>query len=145
MVRRVSSGEVGIMEWDSEPDRVEFIHCGLRCLILRGPMGSLNGYVELPESSSAWGMDHMWENPFEVHGGITFSGTLDQIMQEETYYAVGFDTAHAWDVIPKLNGRWPIEDNSTYKNLEFVTNETKSLAEQIQATLPNPAALDLFK
>lgn len=134
-----------MMEWDSEPDRVEFTHCGLRCLILRGPMGSLNGYVELPESSNAWGMDHMWENPFEVHGGITFSGTLDQIMQEETYYAVGFDTAHAGDLSPALDRRgWSVGEG-VYRNLEFVTNETKSLAEQVAATLPNIATMDLFK
>lgn len=70
------------MEWDNEPDRVEFTHCGLRCLILRGPVGSLNGYVELPESSSAWGMDHTWDDPFEVHGGITFSGYLNSLQGE---------------------------------------------------------------
>lgn len=132
-----------MMEWDSEPDRVEFTHCGLRCLILRGPMGSLNGYVELPESSSAWGMDHMWENPFEVHGGITFSGYLNSLQGEsEIIYVVGFDTAHAWDLLPKMS--WPAS-GGTYKNLEFVTNETKSLAEQIQATLPNPDAMELFE
>ena len=131
------------MEWDNEPDRVEFTHCGLRCLILRGPIGSLNGYVELPESSSAWGMDHTWDDPFEVHGGITFSGYLNSLQGEsEMIYVIGFDTAHAWDLPPKMS--WPASAG-TYKNLEFVTNETKSLAEQIQATLPNQAVMELFE
>lgn len=133
------------MEWDNEPDRVEFIHCGLRCLILRGPMGSLNGYVELPESSSACGMDLCWDGPFEVHGGVTYHGRLDQIGQKDTYVVVGFDTAHAGDLSPALDRRgWSVGEG-VYRNLEFVTNETKSLAEQVAATLPNIATMDLFK
>jgi hypothetical protein len=129
-------------EWDNEPDKVEFTHCGLRCTILRGPVGSLNGYVELPESSSAWGLDCTWDGPFEVHGGVTYHGRLDQIGQKDTYVVVGFDTAHAWDLPPKLN--WP-SSGGTYKNLEFVTNQTKSLAEQVAGTCPQKEMMELFE
>ena len=127
-------------EWDNEPDKVEFIHCGLRCTILRGPMLNLNGYVELPESSNVWGLDHTWDEPFEVHGGVTYHGRLDQIGQKDTYVVVGFDTAHAWDLSPKRPNKGDV-----YRNLEYVTNQTKSLAEQVAATCPQKEMMELFE
>lgn len=128
-------------EWDNEPDKVEFIHCGLRCTILRAPMLNLNGYVELPESSSAWGKDFCWDETFEVYGGVTYHGRLDQIGQEgDTYMVVGFDTAHAWDLSP----RYP-KEGDVYRNLEYVINQTKSLAEQVAGTCPTKEMMELFE
>jgi len=43
---------------------------------------------------------------------------------------LGFDTAHYGDVCP-LNVRWAQHDE-TYKNIKYVTDEVKSLAEQLE-------------
>lgn len=37
-------------EWEQEPDDEEFVHAELPCCIQRGPLGSLCGYVGVPES-----------------------------------------------------------------------------------------------
>lgn len=48
--------------WLDEPNRKEFTHSGLNCLILRGPVGSLCGYV-------AVGKDHPFHGVW--YGGCT--------------------------------------------------------------------------
>jgi len=47
------------MEWMDEPDRQEFEHAGLKCLILRNPeFLQLNGYVGVPKNHPWYGIDH---------------------------------------------------------------------------------------
>jgi len=64
------------MEWMDEPDRQEFEHAGLKCLILRHPeLKQLNGYVALPKGHPCYGKGY--DNiDVEVHGGLTFSERL---------------------------------------------------------------------
>jgi hypothetical protein len=142
-------------EWVEEADRVTFEHCGLECEVIRvcakEPYaieehyfgGYLNGYVTLKEGMSIEFMDER----IEVHGGITFNGQG----------IVGFDCAHFGDLNPSIKKLkdtllkedlelreliklrdealknqptpWFLED--VYRNLEYVINETKHLAEQI--------------
>lgn len=47
-------------EWDNEPDKVYWIdnETGLPCLIIRGPVGSLNGYVGVPIYHPAYGLSY---------------------------------------------------------------------------------------
>jgi len=48
--------------WDNEPDRVDWVHAGLACLIVRAPVGALCGYVGV-------GPTHPW-----YHGPRTEKG-----------------------------------------------------------------------
>jgi hypothetical protein len=44
----MSTDLVPVYPWDSEPDEEAFLHADLPCLIKRGPLGNLNGYVAVP-------------------------------------------------------------------------------------------------
>ena len=83
--------------WDGEPDKVQWVDeaTGLDCLIVRGPMGALCGYVGVPPEHPFSGVHYNacateatcegdWgderhdrhvspERVLTVHGGITFS------------------------------------------------------------------------
>lgn len=60
--KRYDRSKWGEGPWEGEDDRVEFEHAGLKCLVLRGPMGSWCGYVAVP-------MDHPWYRQW--YGGCT--------------------------------------------------------------------------
>lgn len=47
----------GLGEWMDEPDKVQWAdpESSLPCLVLRGPVGSLNGYVGVPREHSLYG------------------------------------------------------------------------------------------
>jgi len=122
-------------QWDNEPDRVDFEYAGLRCEVLRGPMGSFNGYVSVPERHPAYGIDYMnFEHPvsnLDVHGGITYSGTHE----DGKSWTFGFDTAHYLDLTPldmSLVVRGIIDNKyGEYRNLQYVVEETVKLARQL--------------
>lgn len=62
-------------EWDDEPDKVQWMDedTVLTCLIVRGPVGSLCGYVGVPEGHSWYKLEPDYEQ-YSCHGGITFTG-----------------------------------------------------------------------
>jgi hypothetical protein len=141
-------------EWVDEPDKEFFEHEGIRCKIVRimalEPFikvievfgGHLCGYVEVPK-------DHPWYNMelgddesmvIEVHGGITFC------RETEGQKWIGFDCAHIGDCVPSMRTlrestldkllmypRSPVF-SFQYKNMEYVRNECKLLAEQVKAS-----------
>ena len=128
--------------WENEADRVDFIHAGFSCLILRNHSGNWCGYVGVPKEHPAYDMD-MYDIPVDVHGGVTYkercAGHICHVPQPgmpDDVMWIGFDTAHAWDVSPgrphELRFNNPNgEPGVTYKNQAYVTQETKQLAEQL--------------
>ena len=85
--------------WQDEPDKKQWQDndTGLACLIVRGPVGGLCGYVgvseghpwfgrdyseALTEGGDDWGSDSP-EGRTEVHGGLTFSGRCADHSQEQ--------------------------------------------------------------
>lgn len=76
--------------WQSEPDKLQWQDkaTGYPCLIVRGPVGALCGYVGVPKTHQLHGVgysdcpkgcgqdwcDHRPESFLEAHGGITFAG-----------------------------------------------------------------------
>lgn len=151
--------------WRDEPDRKEWVdpETGLRCYILRGPHGSLCGYVGVPKGHPAWGMSYdgidyteRSDNPsiewwrrhvthrieykisdICVHGGLTFAGTPAHIEDEETHW-FGFDCAHAGDFSPKYDqSKWlgtaVRGGTNDYRDIEYVTQECAGLAKQLAA------------
>ena len=99
---------------------------GLKCLVRRTEMGHVNGYVKVPvdlpyKERSSFG--EFAEENFSVHGGVTFTGSLEMLGQEG--YWVGFDTAHCYDWTPQWN-------EGEYKSVDYVKGEIKTLVSQIK-------------
>ena len=85
--------------WDDEPDKVQWPDeaTGLPCLIVRGPVGGLCGYVgvlpghplhgvdhsDCPKACGKEWCDHRPEHFLEAHGGITFAGKCSEISREK--------------------------------------------------------------
>ena len=125
------------MEWMDEPDREEFEHAGYKCLILRHPeLGHLCGYVGIPSGHPCYGKhyDHLpYEDLLivEVHGGPTFSQAGNGKAWPAGYWWLGFDCAHAWDLVPFMANIKGLEPFGTYKSFQYVRQETRGLADQI--------------
>ena len=119
--------------WDDEPDKAQWVDdaTGLDCLIVRGPMGALCGYVGVPSTHPMYDIEYgscatkecedTWcsHSPIqrlEVHGGLTFSARCHESDKGEAYgichvpgegrptdvWWFGFDCAHAWDIAPGM-------------------------------------------
>ena len=122
--------------WDGEPDRIEWRHEGLPCLILRGQFGALCGYVAVPPSHPCHGLGYD-EVPAHAHGGLTYSdacaGRICHVPREgepDDAWWLGFDCAHAGDVVPAF--RIFLGDQE-YRDVAYVRAEVESLAEQLTA------------
>jgi hypothetical protein len=134
--------------WENEPDRVEFNHVGFPCLALRGPVGAWCGYVAVPPGHP------MHTKPYNavdvaVHGGLTYAGVCQGPIchkpepgEPDDVWWLGFDCAHFGDLTPsmvKLRQKMPeifgqfdhLHTNEVYRDLEYVKNEIRQLAEQL--------------
>jgi hypothetical protein len=117
-----NKSEWGPGPWDGEPDRVFWVHNGLVCMILRGPVGALCGYVGVPPGHPMFGLEDaaLYDGPCAIdqpHGGITWTGELPgdevsflcdlavggQPLELASYWYFGFDCGHAGDVSPELH------------------------------------------
>ncbi|HUU65476.1 MAG TPA: hypothetical protein VMW37_05160 [Dehalococcoidales bacterium] len=123
-------------EWLDEPHREEFEHAGLKCLILRHhELGHLCAYVGVPKGHPCYGQHYDYIPyddlfPIRVHGGLTFSKEGDGDTWPKGYWWLGFDCAHAWDLVPYM----PVELGGTYRTFQYVRREVETLADQV-ATL----------
>lgn len=128
-------------EWTDEPNRLNWKHKGLDCMIVRNGWGlHLCGYVGVKPGHPAFGK-HYNDIDVDVHGGLTYSeecsGSICHIPEageEDQTHWFGFDCAHLYDHRPghdsssRLFGDDP---NMCYKNIAFVKAETEKLAEQL--------------
>lgn len=108
------------------------------CCMVLTPWGTLNGYVSLPADHPYFrkSYDEIEEDDLvEVHGGLTFSapGGYPSILPDNSWY-LGFDTAHAGDVIPAFNFKQEGDHRWTE---EEVVEETNKLAEQLSKITKN--------
>lgn len=106
--------------WDNEPDKAQWEDeaTGLPCLIVRGPVGALCGYVGVGRKHPKYGRDYS-EVDAEVHGGLTFADGCQKADpehgichivapgEEDDVWWFGFDCAHAWDLAPGFYARLP--------------------------------------
>lgn len=130
--------------WQQEPDRVEFEHAGMPCVLHRGPTaGAWCGYVAVPPGHPAHGKEY--DNvPSEVHGGLTYAAKCFGCIchtpkpgEPEDIWWFGFDCAHAGDACPAMNARLAshridaIREWETYRDIAYVRAETEALAEQL--------------
>lgn len=137
--RKIDKSTWGDGPWQSEPDRIEFRHKGLPCLMLRTEhMGNWCGYVAVPpehpwhskgytdctkkwkcrESKTDGYCKHTPEHLLNVHGGITYSNQcaghichVPQPGEPDNVKWFGFDCAHGGDGMPGMAGHLTNEDN----------------------------------
>jgi hypothetical protein len=134
----------------------------LPCLVVRGPFGSLCGYVGVPEGHPCYEA-----NPFDVdlaegvHGGLNFASFCQEDAGEghgichipgpgepDRVYWLGFDCGRAWDkkpgndallrhLAPQLEEmRQELSVGilaETYRDLAYVQEQCRHLAAQLHA------------
>jgi hypothetical protein len=145
--------------WQDEPDRVEFRHAGLPCLMNRNRMGVWCGYVAVPPGHPLHGK-HYGDVEVDVHGGrLTYSdvcqGEICHVPapgQPDDVFWFGFDCAHAMDLVPGIDKvladighpRPSFMMGDVYRDMAYVRREVESLAEQLarapQTTVAHPNA-----
>ncbi len=63
--------------WDDEPDRLEWHHRGMPCLMLRNWCGVWCGYVAVNPDHPYYGQAYSeMDGDIEVHGGLTYSDPI---------------------------------------------------------------------
>jgi hypothetical protein len=137
--------------WLNEGDEPRrFTHAGLDCLVMRGPLGQWNGYVRVDSNHPFFGWSYNnnpsgdWLNNPEclitIHGGLTYAGGVPGVHPDkhtdDHLWWFGFDTAHATDIVPLVD-HYPLATfpDAYYKDLDWVVNETKRLADQLAAVI----------
>lgn len=134
--------------WQQEPDRVEFRHAGLPCLLKRSDMsGAWCGYVAVPPGHPAHGVKY--DNvEVDVHGGLTYGRACEgsichdvpQPGEPDAVWWLGFDCNHAYDYAPAMEMRFspglrssPGVMGCEYRPQGYAEAQTKRLAEQLAA------------
>lgn len=139
--------DLGKGPWIDEPDEISFEHADMECLIKRickfifNPRvvfgGHLAGYVLIPESHPICGCNDVDDYEFNVHGGVTFCAYYPITGN----FQIGFDCAHGFDLIPSNDliskedplglGDSFLESDDIYRDIPYVIEQCKHLAEQI--------------
>jgi hypothetical protein len=151
--------EWGEGPWNNEEDHYVWIDpvTDLDCMINRGPSGALCGYVGVGPDHPMHGV-HYDQTDYDVHGGLTYSNSCQEDGEichvpaegrEHDIWWLGFDCAHGWDVMPKMDADLrelrtrvpafpelaaPFDDprlRSTYKDVDYVRREVMDLAWQL--------------
>lgn len=140
--------------WDEEPDKISWTDpvTGRPCLIHRGPLGALCGYVAVDPGHPLHGVGFMdVEDDLAVHGGLTYAASCQDGEDESVgichvpapgaphdVWWFGFDCGHGWDVQPMLFGMGlsgtPLGlrmDDTVYRDVAYVIAECQSLATQL--------------
>lgn len=136
-------------EWDDEPDICEWEYKGLTLRIRRNELGNLCGYVGVNDTHPYFSldMDDKRLDHIGVHGGITFGGLHGDEIAKTDLWFIGFDCAHAGDLIPFSQGsalfpnsklkeeleeaKRQLYGGDTYKDIKWVKKETERLADQL--------------
>ena len=140
--------------WCDEPDKAQWVDetTDLDCLAVRNHMGAWCGYVGIPPG-------HPWydRNPYdidvEVHGDLTYGSRCREDDPEPAIchvpapgrpadvYWVGFDCAHGWDHIPRMEADLissGVTDNrfivalENYRTFDYVVDQCTRLADQVR-------------
>lgn len=131
--------------WDNEPDRKEWNYLGYPCLIVRGPMGALCGYVGLDSNHPWFNIANYDDIPAEVHGGITYAAPCQDVIchtGDGNLLWIGFDCAHAGDIIPQMladNLKYGLLSGllteGTYRDMDYVKDQVEILVKQAAIAL----------
>lgn len=162
--RTIDKSSWGIGPWQDEPDKMQWQdeETGLPCLIVRGPVGALCGYVGVAEGHPWHGHEYSkplrpaeagedeWmvdspESRIRVHGGLTFSAFCRESDDEskgichrpapgepDHVWWFGFDCAHCDDHSPLMKSLY---GDDIYRNVEYVQEQCRELARQLAAVI----------
>jgi hypothetical protein len=124
--------------WDNEPDRIDWVHQGFSCMMLRNHFGNWCGYVGVPSDHSCYKKNYD-DVYVDVHGGLTYSSLCDKTgaichtpepgMPDDVWW-LGFDCAHYNDMTPSLLYS---DSPGTYRDVTYVKNEVCKLASQLNS------------
>jgi len=130
--------------WRTEPDRLDWVHAGYACMILRHPYyGSLCGYVGVDNQHPLYEKD--WNDAnfpdFEVHYGINYTAKCTRSvchtplpgMPADVWW-LGFDCNHGFDVAP-----------GTMRTMEALRKQIGSMKWPEELSAEIDAAEELFK
>ena len=133
--------------WSKEPDLIIFTVEGLPAVMTRQhAFGVWIGYVLYLKHGGKLDEDLIG---YDVHGGVTWhdyfpnsemvTDLLAPHFDGNHYFAVGFDTCHAWDFKP-AGVKFDFEDLTPgmYKDVPFVINELTHLAHSVKELLDTP-------
>jgi hypothetical protein len=138
--------------WVGEPDRLEWRYRGLPCLMVRNiEVGNWCGYVAVPPGHAWHGRDRDALD-VDAHGGLTYAdgccGHICHVPQPgepDDVWWLGFDCAHAYDVMPKVRATMPAltlqaeaELGYAYRDVAYVRAECERLADQVLAAAGTP-------
>lgn len=155
--RTSDKSEWGPGPWQDEPDKRQWADeaTGLPCLIVRGPHGSLCGYVGVSEDHPCFEKGYADAKPvtaadddgdwFNVHGGLTFAEFCADSSDESRHIChvpgpgepdrvwwLGFDCGHAGDMSPAFARAYSIPGtNEIYRSLAYVIAQCTLLAAQL--------------
>lgn len=149
--------------WDGEPDRVDFKHAGLPCLLLRhANFGHWCAYAGVPPGHPLHGKNYSLAydsgdndelldpkaaallDKIEVHGGITYAAACSHNVchvpepgEPDEVWWFGADFHHSGDHAPTRTDRhewhWRPGADESYKGVSYVQREAEKLAEQLAA------------
>jgi hypothetical protein len=125
------AGQIIQGEWTYEPHYLSFAKLGIRCFVVRNIHGFyLCGYIAVPEQHQ-WHGEGYDDLPAKAHGGLTYADYgKDHPVLPDDLYLVGFDCAHAGDLVPVVNALSAINRGATYRNFAYVKKQTENLAKQ---------------
>lgn len=132
--------------WTSEVNREEFEHAGLNCLLVRhSSLLHWCCYVGVPPGHPAHGKDYD-DVHVDVHGGLTYSEMCNGFIchkpkdgKPDNLYWLGADFAHLGDISPGASLRYLSQTgNDTYKDINYVREVCKRLAEQVSKMTLEP-------
>lgn len=128
-------------QWEIELDYYHLmnVETGYAIVIKRHPsLKHLCGYVSLDAHHPLYNKSHKESDvfdKFDVHGGVTFTGTLDgehNSNDKLKLFLVGFDCAHAGDLVPELSKEL-VHGDEVYRDVNYVILECIKLAKQLKA------------
>lgn len=104
-----------------EGNEKDFEYKGYICHIRRVGVpysGHLCGYIEIPAGHKLCGVGYddiesYYNYDLPAHGGLTFSGTVDE------NYWIGFDCAHTGDLCPMYDSKYS-SPHDIYKDMNYV-------------------------
>lgn len=125
--------------WTDEPDRLEFRHLGLPCLLNRNSMGAWCGYAAVPPGHPLHGAGTDSDLvDLAVHGGVTYAAACSEEIchvpdpgEPDDVWWIGFDCAHSSDLIPALKDIPGLRGQ--YRDVAYARRVTEALAEQLAA------------
>ena len=133
----------------------DFLHKGLRCVVILSRSGYRYGYVGIPVANPLYGVRHFNKYHamipmyyFDVHGGITYSGSDGNYPVESDLWWFGFNCdlssdGKDYDKVReyKLRDSFWLDKlmrfdrknhtNTPFKTIEYVESECKNLANQL--------------